>query len=996
MIMKQKKFLYCVFALLMIFAVSTLGGCGGGSGGGNSLSVGDNTSPQQNNEEQTSPILESESATRPETPMVISMGMDIDGNNVPDFLDFYGVPQLHLNNSVSSSRKVFAASSVLAAAEMNLTVPSMIWLDKLYKESEGANVFLVPLDAGTEYTFEFSKNFTDFLGGTLPNIKIYDPSNSILSLDVAESISDVEISAYPPEHPSIICYTFTPEISGNYIVKILNGETLEDVETDSVLFIYKERRNEKGENGYYTNFKFQDANGNKSESINIKDIIQLRKLFLEKNPTYFKEVYGHNSIDDEYGANPDTTSFKISDDKNGDYARFMDLVQYKVGLVPVIDPDADIDDGSGDGNDDEYGTAAPVGFTTNKVVASAQSRASAQFRASDSLDDEPAAIETTITGIPYEDRYELGKGFLAFTLMNPPGVGGVDISEPYEDIYGKNVYSKGAATFDAIEESMEPKASDNEYNAPTKTEFYAKFISTSSQADSLSQTSANVSVTTAAAGVSASTGSTNNFKFGLTSTTLVIHYEKTEIDYRKLTSKQLTQAWEDMGLFDYVAEMADGDEFLPEFRNDFGDYYVSGYQYGACFDAYISITTKTSEQIKSVEKKLAAEVTYNGVTGSGDVSQKTKDTLTENEAQINVRIVTCGMGGGPVELALTNSSNDVSAVNDVFGQLMNFHNALSTQTRSENFAPVRVRMTRWRNNLKLARIMKNKGDKTGKIPITVGKAVRIAELNTALSSLRAYRNVVVGNSGIDREVIDPLDEKYAPIMTRVTAANENLYENKYEADFNSVATQIKDLSPKYKALGDRYTFYTKLVIAQEKEKKTYDELKAKVDGAEEGSETAYESVRKMPFGESDFGGSSGYDQFAVSKYVTEDIDEGELVSRRYARNGVTAWRLEWSSTNQESVQKNGNDYLKDAGPAMLEAKTKDGSTARFCKVGVNSSGTDRKTDRHRELESGSSPAVGKQTVKFYFMSGYGDAVDWNIFGKSMRMRREDYPFDGLQ
>ena len=81
---------------------------------------------------------------------------------------------------------------------------------------------------------------------------------------------------------------------------------------------------------------------------------------------------------------------------------------------------------------------------------------------------------------------------------------------------------------------------------------------------------------------------------------------------------------------------------------------------------------------------------------------------------------------------------------------------------------------------------------------------------------------------------------------------------------------------------------------------------------------------------------------------------------------------------------------------MLEAKTKDGSTARFCKVGVNSSGTDHKTDRHRELASGSSPAVGKQTVKFYFMSGYGDAVDWNIFGKSMRMRRDDYPFDGLQ
>ncbi len=979
-----------IIALLcaLFFAIA-VGGCGGTS----SVGGGDDTENNNNQEqERTSPVPESESATRPETSMPITMGMDADGNGLPDFLDFYGVPQVHLTNSVSSSSsgKIFSSSSFLAAAETNVTVPSMIWIDKLVKEADGANILLVPLDAGKEYTFEFSKNMTEFLGGTLPNIKIYDPSNSVVSLDVAEAMSSVDINAYPPEHPSIICYTIKPEVSGNYIVKIVNGETLEETETDSVLFIYEERRNENGEPGYYTNFKFKDANGNQTKSINVNDLIEFRKLFLKQNPTYFEEVYGHKALDDEYGANPDTSSFKISDDKDGDFAHFMDYVQYKVGLVPVVDPDADVDDGSSEGEDDEYGTAAPTGLTTNKVVASSQVRASA------GLDDEPASIETTITGIPYENRYELGKGFLAFTLMNPSGVGGVDISEPYEDIYGKSVYSKGAATLEAIENSMKPKASDNEYNAPTKTDFYAKFISTSSQADSLSQTSANVSVTTAAAGVSASTGSTNNFKFGLTSTTFVIHYEKTEIDYRKLTSKQLTQAWEDMGFFDFVEDMADGDDFLPEFRNDFGDYYVSGYQYGACFDAYISITTKTSEQIKSVEKKLAAEVTYNGVTVSGDVAQKTKDTLTENEAQINVRIVTCGMGGGPVELALTNNSNDISAVNDVFGQLMNFHNALSTQTRSENFAPVRVRMTRWRNNLKLAKIMKEKGDKTGKIPITVGKAVRIAELNTALSSLRAYRNVVVGNSGIDREAIDPLDKKYTPIMTRVTAANENLYENEYEADFNSVAKQIQELSPKYKALGDRYTFYTKLVIAQEKEKKTYDELKAKVDGAEEGSETAYESVRKMPFGESDFGGSSGYDQFAVSKYVTEDIGAGELVSRRYARSGFGAWRFEWSSTNQESVKKNGTDYLKDAGPAMLEAKTKDGSTARFCKVGVNSSGTDHKTDRHRELESGSSPAVGKQTVKFYFMSGRGDAVDWNIFGKSMRMRRDDYPFDGLQ
>ena len=54
-----------------------------------------------------------------------------------------------------------------------------------------------------------------------------------------------------------------------------------------MLFIYEEFRNENNETGYYTNFKFQDSDGNKTASIGINELIYLRQLFLEANPKFF-------------------------------------------------------------------------------------------------------------------------------------------------------------------------------------------------------------------------------------------------------------------------------------------------------------------------------------------------------------------------------------------------------------------------------------------------------------------------------------------------------------------------------------------------------------------------------------------------------------------------------------------------------------------------------------------------------------------------------------
>ena len=50
-------------------------------------------------------------------------------------------------------------------------------------------------------------------------------------------------------------------------------------------------------------------------------------------------------------------------------------------------------------------------------------------------------------------------------------------------------------------------------------------------------------------------------------------------------------------------------EMMPdEFRDEYGDYFVAGYQYGGMYEAHITITTSTSEQLDKVKMQLGAKL----------------------------------------------------------------------------------------------------------------------------------------------------------------------------------------------------------------------------------------------------------------------------------------------------------------------------------------------------------------------------------------------------
>ena len=265
--------------------------------------------------------------------------LDNDNDSKPDILDFDGVEQLHAFNSAES---------------LDAAIPFMVWYDAL-PSFESADTITAQLTAGTDYTLEFSRNFTDSLGARMPHFEVYDPDGVILSQDI------FTLSLYPSENPAVICYTFTPQTSGlhSIIVSNANPNLSADIDTASVLFVYEEMHNEEGENGYPTCFKLSDN----ANTVSVRDIIQLRKIILEANPNYI-----------DYLAGKTTAPGEINDDTE-EFDNWLGVMKSYAGIY-----------------DDERVTG---GLTAN-----------------------PQKISDTVSGIPYDSRYSLGTGLMSTSNIN--------------------------------------------------------------------------------------------------------------------------------------------------------------------------------------------------------------------------------------------------------------------------------------------------------------------------------------------------------------------------------------------------------------------------------------------------------------------------------------------------------------------------------------------------------------------------------------------------
>ena len=193
--------------------------------------------------------------------------------------------------------------------------------------------------------------------------------------------------------------------------------------------------------------------------------------------------------------------------------------------------------------------------------------AASEFRASDAGE---SSIPSMIVGIPYDNDYLLGRGF-------------------------KGITNASTGSFSALESFDLP--------VPTRrtgsTHFTYSFVSSREEYEQKMGNNFSFAGTKAALGGSLSVQTTNNMKFGLSSTTLVIHYDELETNYRYIRPNDC--------VFTEAAEMY-LDMMPDEFRDEYGDYFVAGYQYGGMYEAHITITTSTSEQLDKVKMQLGAKL----------------------------------------------------------------------------------------------------------------------------------------------------------------------------------------------------------------------------------------------------------------------------------------------------------------------------------------------------------------------------------------------------
>ena len=523
-------------------------------------------------------------------------------------------------------------------------------------------------------------------------------------------------------------------------------------------------------------------------------------------------------------------------------------------------------------------------------------------------------IQSQLLGIPYDTQYDLGKGYNALTNL-------------------------AAATKTAFANTDDDLASLMPKSGGTPgTKFTYRFVSTQSEMEKEMGTQASLSLAGNALGLSSS--SSTNYKFGITSTTLLIRYSELEPKYRELPRKKL--------VLDQDAQDA-LEEGSSAFRDDYGDYYVAGYQYGGSYLASLTITTRTTEQLDKMKTGISTNLQNSDGESivSGDFSNTMKNLSKENNATITYQSVTHGMSKEPVRSGVVSGDK---AVDELVKGLSQFKSDIASKFSAETYSPVFVKLSRFRNLPE----MRKKIDRD--IPVSSDHAVNIMSFNREVMNMRGYYNVISQketDAVIDPSVVQGYEGRFNKVINTVT-----LNSNRFYTDPTLIPTllpEVKTLCTEMKALGDRYTFYRMLMQAQQDQKDRF------------GSTDSMPQINAQ-------GIEYGYSSFGCSNAVRGDIEagttKGEMreeskVETNWAKNPIPGYR--W----QGSFDAGANNIF-----CYLHFTTDNKDGDKYCKIG--------------------SPCVGRQKVQYDCWSGNSHSYGFRFQLMPMRFNSKDYPITGLK
>ncbi|MBR2209372.1 MAG: hypothetical protein IJ859_11245 [Synergistaceae bacterium] len=886
---RRLSFLFLSLTLVIFFAIVS-GGCGVHhypistnnieNNPAEDNPMGDNDNPTENN---------SQSAAFDED-------TDSDGDGVPDVLDFDDTEQ-----------KYYGENDSLQDIKIS-SIPSRHYLKKVANNTSFDASFTADLTAGTEYTIEISESagisgsteVADYaypIGDNVPDVEILNPDGTALKFldlgtydenyDVDEVIdlySDViELSYYPSDNPYMICYTFTPSVTGSYTINfsktaladvdVALAEDEADFERVPTLFIYEELRDgtDRNEAGHYKRYTFKDEDGNTSETVSMNDVMALRKA-------YNNVVYDILSATEEIDQ---VTAYLECLGRLKKYYGIFDTSDIDIGgkhEVLEVGGTSIINENDPEESEDDVDITA----TASNAVSLAANTGT--------------QIKQQLFGIPYQDDFQPGVGYFALT--------------------GAQAATNAVRSF-TLNVPAQKKV---------KTNYTATFVSSQEDREKLSTTTTGASVSIGGFGLNAGYSSKSSFKFGLTSTTYVIHYEEVENEYRTLKDDEYE-------LKNRPKKILSAD--IGQFRNRYGDYFVAGYKYGGTYDAFITITTKTMEQLDEVKTTLSANFK---TAASAKVENTTKETLTRNDARVSIEIKTAGIDVSQLKIPTT--TTDISEVPRTLNAFMD---ALKTTT-ADSFQPVYVMMKRYSLLDDVDEAMEKQNDR-GLVPISPTHATKILAFNREKLTMDAYYNVIsdLESGQIDTAVKSKYASEYDNIVNTI-GTNPDFYLESNSAQMDELKNKMANLGTRLKAIGDRYTFYQYLMAAQRKEESCASES----------------DITKRPFGLN--GGYVGKDSFAVSTAVTSDIAAGSEKSD---------FRNQYSGKSWEPTF--------DAGSGCV-----------FCYVNVTANNT------HDVTRTADLYCIGKSSASFHFTCGAGRWLEWKVSLRSMRFNSTLYPFNGLK
>ncbi len=857
--MNNKNFSFFVFLILTAFAVVSSGGCGGGS---------------------------SSSSSGGGTAGTVVIDDELADSDTPDILEFEYV-----------ASKSYTSDKNTVIQNASIPIPSRNRLSRLMPV-KSADVFTANLTAGTEYTVEISKGeyYTEPIGYNLPDVEIITPAGNALGFaddTTGTEYDKIELSVYPEEEPYIICLTFTPSVTGDYKINLCQSVSQDAVADDVTLFIYKELRNDNtGEAGYYKRYKFQDKQGNLSDTISMHDIMALRKAYNDASESIIEGwvISGDEEI-------PDADLNKIIETDTDQAQAYLDCVRIIKQYYGIFDDYKELEKYK-DINSYEIETLDADENETAEATAAANKNVNTGIKA-------PAELY----GIPYDDSKTLGAGFFAIT-------------------------GKRSSSYAFRRNSINLTIPDKK---KVKTLFKAGFVSSQEDAERFASTTTDTSVQLGGFGFDTLYSGSNSLKFGLTSSTFLIHYEETEPEYRMLDDD------EDYQLTNYMRYLLNNQggargfrEYgSRDFREEYGDYFVGGYQYGATFDAFITITTKTPEQLERVKERLPELLKSEKDVENASVVNDAKKVLNDNEATVNVAIRTAGVNA--MSYTFTVNTNDVSAI---AASLAEFRTR-ARQLKPAALQPVYVMLKRFRLLPDVFKRIKRDGD-DGLIPISIEHAKRVMTFRKDMLTMHAYYNTVSDIAIMDYLVKVMSLQRYKNIRHNFSA-NENFFDEENASQLRSVHNDMLKFNSEMKDLADRHVFYQLLMAEQTKERNPSG------------------SVLNRPYGPG--GGAIGYQSFMSSKAVQSDINEGR------------GFGLEINTFSIYST---------------WEPKFDAGVDRIFCHIKVTANNIN---DRERKA---TPPNIGHRTADFFFQCGVARWRQWKVELRSMRLNSKLYPFTGLR